>query len=117
MVCMLPAPSETSPNSTTALYKDDGDPRSTFVRNTQEVLERVADVSSDLQKYFPVPEQEAMSGISRVSGYLNLLYHQVSFHLTLKMLASNIYISASCLLPGRFCSCLLRFVPNLQALR
>ncbi|OQE40346.1 hypothetical protein PENCOP_c006G06829 [Penicillium coprophilum] len=59
-----------------ALYRDHGDMRSTFVKSTQEVLQRVADVASDLRKSFPVPEQEAMSGISRVAGYLNLLYHQ-----------------------------------------
>ncbi|CAG8070884.1 unnamed protein product [Penicillium salamii] len=58
------------------LYRNKGDPKSTFVKSTQEVLQRVAEVASDLKKYFPVPEEEAMSGISRVSGYLNLLYHQ-----------------------------------------
>ena len=37
----------------------------------------MAEVASDLRKYFPVPEQEAVNGISRASGYLNLMYHQV----------------------------------------
>ncbi|KAJ5477650.1 hypothetical protein N7530_003159 [Penicillium desertorum] len=59
-----------------ALYREKENPNSTFVKNTQEVLQRVANVASDLREYFPVPEQEAMNGISRVSGYMNLLYHQ-----------------------------------------
>ncbi|CAI7628261.1 unnamed protein product [Penicillium palitans] len=59
-----------------ALYRDTGDMESTFVKSTQEVLQRVADVASELRENFPVPDQGALSGISRVSGYLNLLYHQ-----------------------------------------
>ncbi|CAG8299011.1 unnamed protein product [Penicillium salamii] len=71
--CNLPEPNV---NIRSVLYRNKGDPKSTFVKSTQEVLQRVAEVASDLKKYFPVPEEEAMSGISRVSGYLNLLYHQ-----------------------------------------
>lgn len=89
MVRRLAAPLKTSPNSTTALYRDTGDMESTFVKSTQEVLQRVADVASELRENFPVPDQGALSGISRVSGYLNLLYHQVSFHSVLKPLTSN----------------------------
>ncbi|KAL4794097.1 Zn(II)2Cys6 transcription factor [Aspergillus venezuelensis] len=59
-----------------ALYRDHGHLNSTFVKATQEVLQRVANVASDLRQHFPVPEQESLGGISRVSGYLNLLYHQ-----------------------------------------
>jgi hypothetical protein len=70
---------KTNSNIPTALYREKENPNSTFVKNTQEVLQRVANVASDLREYFPVPEQEAMNGISRVSGYMNLLYHQVSF--------------------------------------
>ncbi|KAJ5349943.1 hypothetical protein N7541_007670 [Penicillium brevicompactum] len=58
------------------LYRNKGDPKVTFVKSTQEVLHRMAEVASDLRKYFPVPEQEAVNGISRASGYLNLMYHQ-----------------------------------------
>jgi hypothetical protein len=105
MVCSLAALSETSPNFTTALYRDKGDLRSTFAKSTQDVLQRVADVASELRENFPVPDQEALSGISRVSGYLNLLYHQVSSNSLLKPLASNTNISVSCWLLGRFCSC------------
>ncbi|CAG7983721.1 unnamed protein product [Penicillium salamii] len=63
-------------NTRLVLYRNKGDLKSTFVKSTQDVLQRVAEVAFDLNKYFPVPEHEAMSGISRVSGYLNLLYHQ-----------------------------------------
>ncbi|KAL3436127.1 fungal-specific transcription factor domain-containing protein [Aspergillus tetrazonus] len=59
-----------------ALYRESSDLNSTLVKNTQEVLQRLADVTSELREYFPVPDQESLSGISRVSGYLNLLYHQ-----------------------------------------
>ncbi|KAK4866825.1 hypothetical protein LT330_007988 [Penicillium expansum] len=59
-----------------ALYRDTGNMESTFVKSTQEVLQRVADVACELRENFPVPDQGALSGISRVSGYLNLLYHQ-----------------------------------------
>lgn len=89
MVCQLAAPFKISPNSTTALYRDTGNMESTFVKSTQEVLQRVADVACELRENFPVPDQGALSGISRVSGYLNLLYHQVSFHSVLKPLISD----------------------------
>ncbi|KAL4950991.1 Zn(II)2Cys6 transcription factor [Aspergillus filifer] len=58
------------------LYRDNGHLNSTFVKATQEVLQRVANVASDLRQNFPVADQESLSEISRVSGYLNLLYHQ-----------------------------------------
>ncbi|KAL3474891.1 fungal-specific transcription factor domain-containing protein [Aspergillus californicus] len=59
-----------------ALYRENGSLNSTLVKSTQEVLQRVANVASELRRYFPVPETASMSGISRVEGYLNLLYHQ-----------------------------------------
>lgn len=48
-----------------------------FVKRTQSVLKGVADVAPELANYFPVPEDGSVNGISRVSGYLNLLYHEV----------------------------------------
>ncbi|KAL4772344.1 fungal-specific transcription factor domain-containing protein [Aspergillus nidulans var. acristatus] len=59
-----------------ALYRESSDLNSTLVKTTQEILQRLADVALELREYFPVPDQESLSGISRVSGYLNLLYHQ-----------------------------------------
>ncbi|KAL4925240.1 Zn(II)2Cys6 transcription factor [Aspergillus undulatus] len=59
-----------------ALYKDTRELNSTLVKTAQEVLQRLAEAASELREHFPVPEQESLSGISRVSGYLNLLYHQ-----------------------------------------
>lgn len=61
-----------------AIYRENGDLNSTLVKATQDVLQQVADVASDLREKFPLPNQESRSGISRVSGYLHLLYHQVS---------------------------------------
>lgn len=60
-----------------ALYKGSENLNSSYVKTSQDVLQRVANVASDLREYFPVPEPESLNGISRVSGYLNLLYHQV----------------------------------------
>lgn len=48
-----------------------------FVKRTQSVLKGVTYVASELTTYFPVPEDGSVNGISRVSGYLNLLYHEV----------------------------------------
>ncbi|RJE25094.1 hypothetical protein PHISCL_02565 [Aspergillus sclerotialis] len=64
------------PNSLVALYRESGHRRSTLVKSAQGVLQKVANVAPDLREYFPVPEQESMNGISRVTGYMNLLYHQ-----------------------------------------
>ncbi|KAL2814983.1 hypothetical protein BJX63DRAFT_391053 [Aspergillus granulosus] len=59
-----------------ALYRENEHQTSTFVKSTQKVLASVANVAADLRKYFVVPEQDALNGISRVTGYINLLYHQ-----------------------------------------
>ncbi|BCS01740.1 Zn(II)2Cys6 transcription factor [Aspergillus luchuensis] len=63
-------------NVVNAIYRENGDLNSTLVKATQDVLQQVADVASDLREKFPLPNQESRSGISRVSGYLHLLYHQ-----------------------------------------
>ncbi|KAL4929494.1 fungal specific transcription factor domain-containing protein [Aspergillus undulatus] len=54
-----------------ALYRDTRELNSTLVKTAQEVLQRLAEAASELREHFPVPEQESLSGISRVSGYLN----------------------------------------------
>lgn len=51
---------------------------SNFVKITQDVLHDVANVASDLHNCLPVPERDSMNGISRLTGYMNLLYHEVS---------------------------------------
>lgn len=48
-----------------------------FVKRTQSVLKGVTDVASELTTYFPVPEDGLVNSISRVSGYLNLRYHEI----------------------------------------
>lgn len=61
-----------------AIYGQDGRQTKTiFVKSTRRVLRSVADVASELTTYFPVPEDGSVNGISRVSGYLDLLYHEV----------------------------------------
>lgn len=51
---------------------------SNFVKITQDVLHDVANVASDLHNCLPVPESDSMNGISRLTGYMNLLYHEAS---------------------------------------
>ncbi|KAB8270034.1 fungal-specific transcription factor domain-containing protein [Aspergillus minisclerotigenes] len=58
------------------LYRKDRQVDSNLVRSTQRVLRSVANVAPELTGYFPVPEKGSVNGISRVSGYLNLLYQQ-----------------------------------------
>lgn len=60
-----------------ALYRKSDSLKFDLVKTTQDVLQSVATVAPDIRTYLPVPEPNAMSGISRVSGYINLLYHQV----------------------------------------
>lgn len=106
-------------NTRLVLYRNKGDLKSTFVKSTQDVLQRVAEVAEvafDLNKYFPVPEHEAMSGISRVSGYLNLLYHQVGSFVP-RIFLPNIGFSVSCLQPVHSYSCSSRSEPNQQIQR
>ncbi|KAJ5279047.1 hypothetical protein N7478_004419 [Penicillium angulare] len=61
-----------------ALYRKSDSLKFDLLKTTQEVLQSAASVACDIRTYFPVPEQDAMSGISRVAGYMNLLYHQQS---------------------------------------
>ncbi|KAE8362684.1 Zn(II)2Cys6 transcription factor [Aspergillus caelatus] len=88
----LPAYPDSHPTSTTmtmhvklsqafgqvmdTLYRKDRQMDSNLVRSTQRVLRSVANVAPELASYFPVPEKGSVNGISRVSGYLNILYQQ-----------------------------------------
>ncbi|OGM49651.1 hypothetical protein ABOM_001871 [Aspergillus bombycis] len=58
------------------LYRKERQINSHFVRSTQRALRSVANLAPELTGYFPVPEEGSVNGISRVSGYLNLLYQQ-----------------------------------------
>lgn len=91
----LPASlSEADSDIYVAVYRENRHKGSAFVKNTQEVLQRVAKVAPDLHEYFPVPEQDAMDGISRVSGYMNLFYHQVGLLPSVRLAILNFIISA-----------------------
>ncbi|KAE8374679.1 hypothetical protein BDV26DRAFT_34367 [Aspergillus bertholletiae] len=58
------------------LYGQDSHVNAKFVRNAQKVLQSVAGVAPELTEYFPIPEDGSLNGISRDTGYMNLLYHQ-----------------------------------------
>jgi hypothetical protein len=60
-----------------AVYVRDGRHNTTFLNCTQRVLQNVAAVGPELMDLFPIPEDGSVKGISRVSGHMNLLYHQV----------------------------------------
>lgn len=109
---------KTKSNISIALYSESGSMGSTFVKRAQNVLQRVANVASDLREHFPVPEQESMNGISRVSGYMNLFYHQVGLWRDILWLPLLILIcSALCLPRGHSCLSLLRCAPAQMTLR
>ncbi|KAF2138418.1 uncharacterized protein K452DRAFT_255887 [Aplosporella prunicola CBS 121167] len=58
------------------VYGIDGRWEQTFISSTQDVLRRVANVADELAANFEVPPPNQGKGIPRVSGHLNLLYHQ-----------------------------------------
>ncbi|KAB8259358.1 hypothetical protein BDV32DRAFT_159295 [Aspergillus pseudonomiae] len=58
------------------LYGQDSHINAKFVRNAQKVLQSVAGVAPELTDHFPIPEEGSLNGISRDTGYMNLLYHQ-----------------------------------------
>ncbi|CAG9949526.1 unnamed protein product [Clonostachys rosea f. rosea IK726] len=49
------------------------------INKTKEVLSNIADLTDELQQKFPMQANGPFSTISRTSGYLHLLYHQIQF--------------------------------------
>lgn len=41
------------------------------------MLRCVANLAPELAGYFPVPSEGSVNGISRIAGYMNLVYQQV----------------------------------------
>lgn len=64
------------------VYGTDGRLNKRFLIKTKEVLSGIADLTDELQQKFPMQANGPFSTISRTSGYLHLLYHQVR-HLSL----------------------------------
>lgn len=48
-----------------------------FLTSTKDVLASVADQADELRRTFPLPlDRNGLQGISRISAYLHLMYHQ-----------------------------------------
>lgn len=59
-----------------AVYAIDGRLNRNFLVRTKSALASIARLSDELHKAFPLHLDRATSGVSRISAYLNLLYHQ-----------------------------------------
>lgn len=59
------------------MYGADGRLNRKFLRSTKEILENIAAVADELQEAFPLGMDKTINTVSRTSGYLHLLYHQV----------------------------------------
>lgn len=61
-----------------AVYGADGRLNQKFLSSTKTALSRTAGLGPDLRDSYPLPlEDSCISGISRLSAHLHLLYHQV----------------------------------------
>lgn len=59
------------------VYGADGRLNKNFLTSTKDVLASVADQADELRQTFPLPlDRNDLQGISRISAYLHLLYHQ-----------------------------------------
>lgn len=63
-----------------------------YLANTREVLSQIAEVTDQLNHCFGLSLSPSMSGISRVSGYLHLLHHQVRHCVTLRRPANQFLV-------------------------
>ncbi|KAM0553232.1 hypothetical protein ACHAPJ_007520 [Fusarium lateritium] len=58
------------------VYGTNGRLNKKFLLSTKKVLENLAVLADELQQQFPLGVDKAVNGVSRVSGYLHMLYHQ-----------------------------------------
>lgn len=59
------------------IYGANGRLHEKFLLSTKSVLASVAGLADELQKQFPLDIDNNVNGVTRTSGYLHLLYHQV----------------------------------------
>ncbi|KAJ4252446.1 hypothetical protein NW762_011047 [Fusarium torreyae] len=59
-----------------SVYRRDGSRNLSFISSTQKALRSVAGVSQDLATHFSLPSTGPGGGVSRISGHLNIFYHQ-----------------------------------------
>lgn len=59
-----------------AVYAIDGRLNRNFLLRTKKALANIASLADELHNAFPLHLDQAVSGISRISAYLHLLYHQ-----------------------------------------
>lgn len=60
------------------IYGANGRLSNKFLRSTKTILGKIAGLADKLQTEFSLVVDEAVNGLSRASGYLHLLYHQVT---------------------------------------
>lgn len=60
----------------TAVYAIDGRLNRNFLLRTKTALASIANIADELRTAFPLHLDQAVSGVSRISSYLHLLYHQ-----------------------------------------
>ncbi|KAJ5825947.1 hypothetical protein N7474_003085 [Penicillium riverlandense] len=60
----------------TTVYAIDGRINRTFLLSTKTALAHIAGLADELRESFPLHLDRTISGVSRTSAYLNLLYHQ-----------------------------------------
>ena len=59
-----------------AVYAIDGRINRNFLLRTKSALATIASLADELRRAFPLHMERDISGVSRVSAYLHLLYHQ-----------------------------------------
>lgn len=59
-----------------AVYAIDGRLNRNFLVRTKSALAHIARLADELRDAFPLHLDRAVSGVSRISAYLHLLYHQ-----------------------------------------
>lgn len=64
------------PSSFTAVYAIDGRINRNFLLRTKSALANIASLADELRRAFPLQMDREISGVSRISAYLHLLYHQ-----------------------------------------
>lgn len=59
-----------------AVYAIDGRINRNFLLRTKSALATIASLADELRRAFPLHMERDISGVSRISAYLHLLYHQ-----------------------------------------
>ncbi|KAK7416873.1 hypothetical protein QQX98_004931 [Neonectria punicea] len=69
------------------VYGADGRLNKRFLLSTKEVLSNIAGLADELQQTFPMQMDQTINSVSRTSGYLHLLYHQMCIDSSQQMIS------------------------------